>query len=161
MANSNATVIISQQGRTIYQTQVAAGPFRIQDLNDALSGELDVRVEEQNGKTQTFTVNTSVFPTLLDQGKFVIKLLQGDLVIPIIELMVIISLAASIRGELIMVGLYMVARLLHKNISQQRWELVAISCNLELFHLMRQEHMQKLKKSLQITKRVITETLID
>lgn len=77
VANSNATVIISQQGRTIYQTQVAAGPFRIQDLNDALSGELDVRVEEQNGKTQTFTVNTSSIPYLTRPGQVRYKIAAG------------------------------------------------------------------------------------
>lgn len=77
VANSNATVIISQQGRTIYQTQVAAGPFRIQDLNDALSGELDVRVEEQNGKIQTFTVNTSSIPYLTRPGQVRYKFAAG------------------------------------------------------------------------------------
>ncbi len=38
VATTNATVIVSQQGRIIYQEQVAAGPFRIQNLSDATTG---------------------------------------------------------------------------------------------------------------------------
>ncbi|PHK54057.1 PapC/FimD family outer membrane usher protein, partial [Enterococcus faecium] len=62
VAKTNAKVTISQQGRVIYETQVAAGPFRIQDINDAISGELDVRVEEQDGSVQAFKVNTARIP---------------------------------------------------------------------------------------------------
>ena len=46
IARTNAKVTVSQQGRVIYETTVAAGPFRIQELNSALTGRLDVRVEE-------------------------------------------------------------------------------------------------------------------
>lgn len=46
IAQSNATVTISQQGRVIYTEQVAPGPFRIQNLSDAISGTLDVKIEE-------------------------------------------------------------------------------------------------------------------
>ena len=64
VAKSNAKVIIRQQGRVLYETTVAAGPFRIQDLNDAVSGELNVRVEEQDGSVQEFTMNTASIPYL-------------------------------------------------------------------------------------------------
>lgn len=77
VAKSNATVIVSQQGRIIYQTQVAAGPFRIQDLSDALTGELDVEVEEQDGSTQTFTVNTATVPYLTRPGQLRYKFATG------------------------------------------------------------------------------------
>lgn len=77
VATSNATVIVSQQGRIIYQTQVAAGPFRIQDLNDALSGELNVEVKEQDGSIQTFTVNTASVPYLTRPGQVRYKLAAG------------------------------------------------------------------------------------
>ncbi|EKT60197.1 fimbria/pilus outer membrane usher protein, partial [Providencia sneebia] len=33
IAKTNATVTVSQQGRVLYETQVAPGPFRIQDLS--------------------------------------------------------------------------------------------------------------------------------
>lgn len=53
VAQTSAQVIISQQGQIIYQTQVAAGPFSIQDLSSAVSGTLDARVEEkQDGRVQ-------------------------------------------------------------------------------------------------------------
>jgi outer membrane usher protein FimD/PapC len=68
VAKSNAKVTISQQGRVIYQTQVAPGPFRIQDLSDSVSGKLDVKVEEQNGEEQNFTVTTSDIPYLTRPG---------------------------------------------------------------------------------------------
>lgn len=77
VAKSNATVIVSQQGRIIYQTQVAAGPFRIQDLNDALAGELNVEVKEQDGSIQTFTVNTASVPYLTRPGQLRYKLATG------------------------------------------------------------------------------------
>ncbi|WP_230979036.1 outer membrane usher protein [Intestinirhabdus alba] len=77
VAKTNAKVIISQQGRVIQETQVAAGPFRIQDLNDMVSGTLDVRVEEQNGTVQQFTVNTASVPYLTRPGQIRYKLASG------------------------------------------------------------------------------------
>lgn len=69
VAKTNAKVTISQQGRVLQITQVAAGPFRIQDLNSMVSGQLDVKVEEQDGTTQNFTVNTATIPYLTRPGQ--------------------------------------------------------------------------------------------
>jgi len=77
IAKTNAKVIVSQQGRVLQETQVAAGPFRIQDLNDMVSGELDVRVEEQDGTVQRFTVNTASVPYLTRPGQVRYKLAAG------------------------------------------------------------------------------------
>lgn len=68
IAKTNAKVTISQQGRVIYETTVATGPFRIQDINSAVSGKLDVKVEEQDGSTQTFQVETASIPYLTRPG---------------------------------------------------------------------------------------------
>lgn len=68
IAKTNATVTVSQQGRVIYETTVASGPFRIRDLNRAVSGRLDVRVNEQDGSSQTFTVDTANVPYLTRTG---------------------------------------------------------------------------------------------
>ncbi|MFS4436572.1 fimbria/pilus outer membrane usher protein, partial [Citrobacter farmeri] len=68
VAKTNAKVTVSQQGRVIYETTVAAGPFRIQDLNSAVSGKLDVKVEEQDGSTQNFQVDTASIPYLTRPG---------------------------------------------------------------------------------------------
>ncbi|GAB1437307.1 outer membrane usher protein [Providencia sp.] len=77
IAKSNATVIVSKNGYVIYQTQVSAGPFRIQNLNDSISGELDVTVEEQDGGTQSFTVSTATIPHLTRQGQIRYKFSGG------------------------------------------------------------------------------------
>ena len=77
VAKSNAKVTISQQGRVLYETQVAAGPFRIQDLNDAVSGDLDVRVEEQDGSVQAFKMSTASIPYLTRPGSVRYKLAAG------------------------------------------------------------------------------------
>ncbi|MFT1843819.1 fimbria/pilus outer membrane usher protein, partial [Vibrio cholerae] len=68
VARTNAKVVISQQGRVLYETQVASGPFRIQDINDAVSGQLDVRVEEQDGSVQAFRIDTASIPYLTRPG---------------------------------------------------------------------------------------------
>lgn len=68
VARTNAKVVISQQGRIIYESLVATGPFRIQTLSDSVSGSLDVRVEEQDGSVQQFTVETSTIPYLTRPG---------------------------------------------------------------------------------------------
>ena len=77
IARTNAKVTISQQGRVIYETTVAAGPFRIQELNSAVSGQLDVRVEEQDGSIQTFQVTTATVPYLTRPGQVRYKLAAG------------------------------------------------------------------------------------
>lgn len=68
VAKTNAKVTVSQQGRVIYETQVAAGPFAIQDLSTAVTGTLDVRVQEQDGSVQEYKVNTANIPYLTRPG---------------------------------------------------------------------------------------------
>lgn len=77
VAKTNAKVTISQQGRVIYETQVAPGPFRIQDINDAVSGKLDVRVEEQDGSVQEFQMDTASIPYLTRPGRVQYKISAG------------------------------------------------------------------------------------
>ncbi|WP_272663223.1 MULTISPECIES: outer membrane usher protein [unclassified Providencia] len=78
IAQSNATVTISQQGRVLYSEQVAPGPFRIQNLSDAVSGQLDVKVEEQDGTVQEFQVDTANLPYLTRPGQLQYKLALGQ-----------------------------------------------------------------------------------
>ncbi|HDF2329241.1 TPA: fimbria/pilus outer membrane usher protein [Morganella morganii] len=77
VANTNATVIISQQGRIIRQEQVAPGPFRIQTLSDVTTGKLDVTVREQDGTEQQFQVDTATVPYLTRPGSVRYKLAAG------------------------------------------------------------------------------------
>jgi len=77
VAKTNAKVTISQQGRVLYETTVAAGPFRIQDLNSAIAGKLDVKVQEQDGSVQTFQVDTASVPYLTRPGLVRYKVSAG------------------------------------------------------------------------------------
>ncbi|MEY0232641.1 outer membrane usher protein [Providencia manganoxydans] len=78
IAKTNATVIVSQQGRVLYETQVAPGPFRIQDLSDAVSGKLDIAIKEEDGSTQEFQVDTANLPYLTRPGQVQYKLALGQ-----------------------------------------------------------------------------------
>ncbi|QLG92191.1 outer membrane usher protein [Pseudomonas yamanorum] len=77
VAKTNAKVIISQEGRVLYETLVAAGPFRIQDLQDAVTGKLDVRVEEQDGAVHSFQIDTAGVPYLTRPGQVRYKVAAG------------------------------------------------------------------------------------
>ena len=77
VAQTNARVVVSQLGRVIYQTQVPAGPFKIQDLNDSVSGTLNVRVEEEDGTVREFDVDTASIPFLTRPGSLRYKTAVG------------------------------------------------------------------------------------
>ncbi|KFA84175.1 hypothetical protein N037_22160 [Enterobacter sp. EGD-HP1] len=77
VAKTNAKVTISQQGRVIYETTVASGPFRIQDLNNATTGKLDVKVTEQDGSVQEYQVDTANVPYLTRPGLVRYKIASG------------------------------------------------------------------------------------
>ncbi|PHM37422.1 Outer membrane usher protein, MrxC [Xenorhabdus mauleonii] len=78
IARTNAKVTISQMGRVLYETQVSTGPFRIQDLSDAVAGTLDVRIEEQDGGVQEFQVDTATVPFLTRPGRVQYKFIGGQ-----------------------------------------------------------------------------------
>ncbi|MBV2467115.1 fimbria/pilus outer membrane usher protein, partial [Escherichia coli] len=77
VAHTTAKVTVSQMGRVIYETQVPAGPFRIQDLGDSVSGTLHVRIEEQNGQVQEYDISTASMPFLTRQGQVRYKVVMG------------------------------------------------------------------------------------
>ncbi|MGC5701957.1 outer membrane usher protein [Pseudomonas sp. NFXW11] len=77
VARTNARVLVTQQGRILYDTQVPVGPFRIQDLSDAVNGKLDVRIEEQDGSVQEFQLDTASIPYLSRPGTVRYKLAAG------------------------------------------------------------------------------------
>lgn len=68
-AASAARVVVSQNGRTLYQTNVAQGPFVINDLaSTAWQGDLLVDVIEADGSSSRFTVPFSALPLSLRPG---------------------------------------------------------------------------------------------
>ncbi|CNF03896.1 outer membrane fimbrial usher porin [Yersinia similis] len=68
IARTNARVVLSQNGRVLYQTNVAPGPFVIQDISEAVQGNIEVRVEEEDGRVTVFQVNAASVPFLTRKG---------------------------------------------------------------------------------------------
>lgn len=77
IAQTNALVTISQLGRVIYQSVVPPGPFNIRDLNEGLTGTLNVRVEEQDGRVEEFSVEATSLPFLTRPGQVRYKAAMG------------------------------------------------------------------------------------
>ncbi|HBR2043253.1 TPA: fimbria/pilus outer membrane usher protein [Klebsiella pneumoniae] len=77
IADTNARVVISQQGRILYDSTVPAGPFTIQDLDSSVRGRLDVEIIEQDGRKKTFQVETAYVPYLTRPGQIRYKLVSG------------------------------------------------------------------------------------
>lgn len=78
-ATSNATVIISQNGRILNQVKVAPGPFSINNLSSALSGTLDVKITEEDGSVSEYQVSSTNIPFLTRPGMLQYKLNAGSL----------------------------------------------------------------------------------
>ncbi|EAA7390852.1 fimbrial outer membrane usher protein StdB [Salmonella enterica subsp. enterica] len=77
IANSNAQVTVSQNGRILYQTRVSPGPFVLPDLSQNISGNLDVTVRESDGNVRTWQVNTASVPFMARQGQVRYKMAAG------------------------------------------------------------------------------------
>lgn len=79
VAKTNAKVVIKQNGYVIQQTNVAPGPFIIQDLNPtSISGDLLVTIEENDGSVQSFTVPYSSLPILQREGRTKYSVVAGE-----------------------------------------------------------------------------------
>ncbi|CAI1567271.1 Outer membrane usher protein fimD precursor [Serratia quinivorans] len=78
IANSNSQVTITQNGYSVYQTYVPAGPFVISDLYSLpSSGDLQVTVTGSDGGTNTYTVPFSSVPMLQREGRIKYSLASG------------------------------------------------------------------------------------
>ncbi|BCU56944.1 fimbria/pilus outer membrane usher protein [Enterobacter kobei] len=65
IANSDAKVTVKQNGYTIYQTNVSAGPFELRDLSQVTAGaDLEVTVEEADGTQRSFIQASSSVPIM-------------------------------------------------------------------------------------------------
>lgn len=71
VAQSNALVTITQNGNVIYQSNVAPGPFRIDDLYQAgMAGDLVVTVTEADGSKHVSTQAYSSLPVMQRPGNY-------------------------------------------------------------------------------------------
>jgi len=69
VAQSNARVSISQNGREIYQTTVSAGTFVIDDLAPTSgNGDLEVTIEEADGSVSRFSLPFTALPQSVRMG---------------------------------------------------------------------------------------------
>ncbi|AOA59986.1 hypothetical protein BFG52_11910 [Acinetobacter larvae] len=79
IASSKSIVTIKQNGYTVYQTNVNAGPFVIDDLSSmSNSGDLHVSVESMSGEVQNFVVPYSGVPVLLREGRSKFDVTAGE-----------------------------------------------------------------------------------
>ncbi|MEY1580995.1 fimbria/pilus outer membrane usher protein [Providencia manganoxydans] len=77
-ANSNATVTVRQNGSVVYQTFVAPGRFVIRDIPaSGLAGDMEVTIEEENGKQTVYTQAYSSLPMMERQGMYNYELVAG------------------------------------------------------------------------------------
>ena len=80
VAESNAKVSVRQNGMLIYQTTVAPGPFVIDDLYaTGYGGDLEVEVNEANGRVRRFSVPYAAVPQLLRPGSTRFSVAAGQL----------------------------------------------------------------------------------
>lgn len=78
-ARTNARVVISQQGRSIYETTVPPGPFTIDDLYPTgQGGNLNVTITEADGSEQSFIVPFASIAELLRPGTTRYSLMAGE-----------------------------------------------------------------------------------
>jgi outer membrane usher protein len=70
MAETNAHVLVRQNGYLIYDVNVAPGPFAFDDLYPTgYGGDLNVEVQEADGRIKRFVVPFSAVPQLLRPGQ--------------------------------------------------------------------------------------------
>lgn len=78
IAQTNARITISQNGNVVYQTYVAPGPFRIDDLyQSGQGGDLTVTISEADGSVRTQTLAFSSLPVMQRPGAFKYELTTG------------------------------------------------------------------------------------
>ncbi|NIF47408.1 fimbrial biogenesis outer membrane usher protein [Enterobacter sp. Ap-1006] len=78
IAQSNARVTVMQNGSIVYQTYVAPGPFRIDDLNQTgQAGELTLYVTEADGTVHSQTIAISSVPVMRRPGRVKYEVTAG------------------------------------------------------------------------------------
>ncbi|EKH0140671.1 fimbrial biogenesis outer membrane usher protein [Shigella flexneri] len=80
IAQSEAQVIIKQNGQIIFTRSVPPGPFALDNLPTlAVGGELDVTVRESNGEEQYFSVPFQTPAIALHEGYFKYSVMGGNI----------------------------------------------------------------------------------
>ena len=69
IAYSPAEVIIRQNNTIIWQGEIPAGAFELQDVYPLFSGDMDVEIRESSGEVRHFTQASSTLPILQQKGR--------------------------------------------------------------------------------------------
>ena len=78
IAQTNARVTVSQNGNIVYQTYVAPGPFRINDLfQTGQAGDLLLTIHEADGTVRTQALAFSSLPVMRRQGSLKYEVTAG------------------------------------------------------------------------------------
>lgn len=79
VANSNATVEVSQNGYVMYSTNVSAGPFELTDVYPTGSnGDLEITITEADGEVRKFIQAFASLPVMTRRGTFRYSLDTGQ-----------------------------------------------------------------------------------
>lgn len=71
IANTNAQVVIRQNGHIVYTVNVAAGPFRLENLPSFGNyGDLEVVIKESDGTERILNIPYSSVPNMLREGQY-------------------------------------------------------------------------------------------
>ncbi|MCY1273097.1 Outer membrane usher protein FimD [compost metagenome] len=79
IAETNATVEVSQNGYVIYSTSVTPGAFEITDIYPSGSnGDLEIKVIEADGRQRTFKQSYSYLPVMTRKGSLRYSMSAGE-----------------------------------------------------------------------------------
>ncbi|HBP0508846.1 fimbria/pilus outer membrane usher protein [Pseudomonas aeruginosa] len=79
IAETNATVEVSQNGYVIYSTSVSPGAFEITDIYPSGSnGDLEIKIIESDGRERTFKQSYSYLPVMTRKGNLRYALAAGE-----------------------------------------------------------------------------------
>ena len=70
IAYTPAQVIVRQNNVIIWQGDVPAGPFELQDVFPLYAGDMEVEIHESNGEVRRYTQASSTLPVLQREGRF-------------------------------------------------------------------------------------------
>ena len=71
IANSNAQILVRQNGHVVYTLNVAPGPFKLEDIPGIGNfGDLEVVIRESDGTERIINVPFSTVPNMLREGQY-------------------------------------------------------------------------------------------
>lgn len=76
--SQSATVTVTKNGRTVYQTTLPAGPFSLRGIMNNGGGDYLVQIRESDGSVRTYTQSADSLPELQTKGRLKYSLASGN-----------------------------------------------------------------------------------